>query len=103
MRKLYLHLHLPLRLRLTAIIRHLQHQGKYLEKNIKYRKLEKFSISRKINSQGKKYRVPYTVNISKETFWNKNSKIFKKTTGRLVKNQQTAKKMAEAWSMSKLD
>ncbi len=84
MRKFYLHLHLHL----VAVvkhsnIKHLQHQGKYLQKNIKYRKLEKFSISEKINFQEK---VPYTVtvNISKETFWNKNLKIFKKATGRLV-------------------
>ena len=71
------------------------------KKNMEYRKLEKLSISEKSNSQRKKYRISYTVNISKETFWNKNSKIFKKTTRRLVENQQTAKKMAEAWS--KLD
>ncbi len=35
-------------------IRNLEHQGKYLEKNIKYRKLEKFSISEKISSQEKR-------------------------------------------------
>jgi hypothetical protein len=39
-------------------IRSLQHQEKYLDKNIKYRKQEKFSRSEKINSKGK---VSYTV------------------------------------------
>ncbi len=39
-------------------IRNLQHQEKYLKKNIKYRKLEKFSSSEKINSQEK---VLYTI------------------------------------------
>jgi hypothetical protein len=38
----------------------LQHQEKYLEKNIKYCKLEKFLRSEKINLQEK---VPYTVHI----------------------------------------
>jgi hypothetical protein len=61
MRKLYLHLHLllhPIVVIGHSDIRNLQHQEKYLEKNIKYRKLEKFSRSEKINFQEK---VPYTV------------------------------------------
>ncbi len=74
MRRLNLHLHLHLLLRLTAFIRqrirnidklnkkfeNLQHQEEYLEMNIEYRKLEKFSISEKINSKGKitVYRIP---------------------------------------------
>jgi hypothetical protein len=43
------------------------------------------------------------VNISKETFWNKKLKNIQETMRRLVENQQTARKMAEAWSMLKLD
>jgi hypothetical protein len=39
-------------------IRNLQHQEKYLEENIEYRKLRKFLRSEKIDSQEK---VPYTV------------------------------------------
>jgi hypothetical protein len=93
--------------------RTLQHQKNIWK--IEYRKLERvldiwrkisstvswknFQYRKKLISKGKRYRIPYTVNISKETFWNKIQKIFKKTTKKLVKNQQTAKKMAETWSM----
>ncbi len=47
--------------------------------------------------------MPYTVNISKETFWNKNAKIFKKTTRKRSKNNELLKKMAETWSILKFE
>ncbi len=72
-------------------VRNLQHQ-----KNI-WRKMSSTVSWKNVQDRKKiihkeKYRIPYTVNIPKETFETKNAKIFKKMVRKRSKNNKLLRK-----------